>query len=165
MKNNWSALQKNGNIRFSMLPPGEYTFLVRGVDAFNDDKPIVYTYKFEIKPYFYEMWWFWITSFIVFLLILIFIIRLRTYQLRIRERKENKINNTILELKLKAIQSKMNPHFIFNSLNNIIYLLNSERHKEAEDLLHDFSLLLRQFLESSDQTVIEIRDEFEILDL
>lgn len=165
MMNGWSPLQKNGNIRFSMLPPGEYTFQVRGVDAFNDDKPIVYTYKFEIKPYFYEMWWFWITSFIVFLLILIFIIRLRTYQLRIRERKENKINNTILELKLKAIQSKMNPHFIFNSLNNIIYLLNSERHKEAEDLLQDFSLLLRQFLESSDQTVIAIRDEFEILDL
>ena len=165
MMNGWSALQKNGNIRFSMLPPGEYTFHVRGVDAFNDDNPIIYTYKFEIKPYFYEMWWFWITSFVVVLLVLIFIIRIRTSHLRDRERKENKINNTILELKLKAIQSKMNPHFIFNSLNNIIYLLNSERHKEAEDLLQDFSLLLRQFLESSDQTFISVKDEFEILDL
>lgn len=159
----WSNIQKNGNIRFSMLPPRDYIFQVRGIDAYNDPQPKTEYFKFHIKPYFYETWWFILLSILVFTLIVIYLIRI--YQLRVRERKEHRISNTILELKLKAIQSKMNPHFIFNSLNNIIYLLNSNQVKAAEDLLHDFTLLLRQFLESSDQTFITIKEEFAIIDL
>lgn len=165
LPNTWSSIQKASDIRFSMLPPGDYIFQIRGVDAYNDSHPKINTYKFRIKPYFYETWWF-ITLFLICLtLIIIYLVRFRIYQLRVRERKEHRISNTILELKLKAIQSKMNPHFIFNSLNNIIYLLNSNQVKAAEDLLQDFSLLLRQFLESSDQTFISLKEEFAIIDL
>lgn len=165
LPNQWSKIQKNDNIRFSMLPPGNYNFQIRGVDAYNDAFPKIQSYSFRIKPYFYETWWFLCLIILFILFISIYIIRLRIYQLRVRERKEHRISNTFLELKLKAIQSKMNPHFIFNSLNNIIYLLNSNQVREAEDLLQDFSLLLRQFLQSSDQTFISLQEEFAILEL
>lgn len=161
----WSNLQKNGKISFTMLPPGDYVLKVRCLDGFNDANPIEIAYPFNIEPYFYETNWFVIFIFVLSILLIYLIVKLRTKRLSRRQSEENKINNTILELKLKAIQSKMNPHFIFNSLNNVIYLLNSERYQEAEDLLQNFSLLLRKFLEKSDLTFTSVRTELEILQL
>lgn len=59
----------------------------------------------------------------------------------------------------------MDPHFIFNALNNIIYLLNAEKYHEAEELVQDFSLLLRRFLEKSDSTFLSVGEELAIIDL
>lgn len=165
LPNEWSNLQKEGTINFTMLPPGDYSLKVRCLDGFNDAKPIELAYAFHIAPYFYETSWFIIFSSILLILLVYLIVKLRTRRQSKRQLEENKINNTILELKLKAIQSKMNPHFIFNSMNNVIYLLNSERYQEAENLLQNFSLLLRRFLENSDLTFISIKNELEILNL
>ena len=165
LPNEWSNLQKEGTINFTMLPPGDYTLKVRCLDGFNDAKPIELAYAFHIAPYFYETSWFIIFFSILLILLVYLIVKLRTKRQSKRQSEENKINNTILELKLKAIQSKMNPHFIFNSMNNVIYLLNSERYQEAENLLQNFSLLLRRFLENSDLTFISIKNELEILNL
>ncbi|MEN9441838.1 MAG: hypothetical protein RLZ33_1915 [Bacteroidota bacterium] len=165
LPNEWSNLQKEGTINFTMLPPGHYVLKVRCLDGFNDSNPIELSYPFHIAPYFYETSWFIIFTSILIILLIYFFIKLRTKRHSKRQLEENKINNTILELKLKAIQSKMNPHFIFNSLNNVIYLLNSERYPEAENLLQNFSLLLRRFLENSDLTFISIKNELEILNL
>src|SRR5574343_145491 len=165
LPNEGSNLQKDGTINFTMLPPGDYVLKVRCLDGFNDNNPIELSYPFHIAPYFYETSWFIIFTSIVIILLIYYYIKLRTKKHSRRQLEENKINNTILELKLKAIQSKMNPHFIFNSLNNVIYLLNSERYPEAENLLQNFSLLLRKFLENSDLTFISIKNELEILNL
>lgn len=157
----WSKPQKESTVSLKMLPPGDYTFSIRGIDSFNDADPEVLSYNFIIKPFFYETIWFKISlglfiGFVVFLLV----------RFRIRkEAEKNKIMNTIMELKLKAVQSRMNPHFIFNSLNSIIYLLNTEKYEEAEQLLQDFSLLLRRFLEKSDSSFITIEEELEIIRL
>lgn len=161
----WSKPQKDGTINFSLLPPGNYTFKIRCIDGFNDANPIVKSYSFVILPYFYETWWFYTFILLFLILSIALIIRIRTKRITKRQNEENKINNTILELKLKAIQAKMNPHFIFNSLNNVIYLLNSEKYDEAEDLLQNFSLLLRKFLEKSDHSFISLKSELDILQL
>lgn len=165
LPNEWSNLQKEGTINFTMLPPGDYVLKVRCLDGFNDSNPIELSYPFHIAPYFYETKWFIVLTSSLIVLLIYFFIKLRTKQQSKRQFEESKISNTILELKLKAIQSKMNPHFIFNSLNNVIYLLNSERYPEAENLLQNFSLLLRRFLENSDLTFISIKNELEILNL
>lgn len=157
----WSRPQKQSSVSLRMLPPGDYVFSVRGIDCFNDPNPIVLSYSFTIKPFFYETILFKI-SLSVLLAVSIFLL------VRFRMRKEvekNKIANTILELKLNAIHAKMNPHFMFNVLNNIIYLLNVEKYDEAEQLLQDFSLLLRRFLEKNDSSFISIEEELDILKL
>lgn len=161
----WSNMQATGEVSFKMLPPGRYVFKIRAIDGFNDDVPQVRRFAFEILPHFYETTWFRILFTVWLVIAAVLINRYRYYVIRRKERQENNISNTILELKLKAIQSKMDPHFIFNALNNIIYLLNAEKYQEAEDLLHDFSLLLRQFLEKSDHTFLSLREELAIVDL
>jgi len=161
----WSSLQKSGSISFKMLPPGNYKLSIRAIDGFNDADPEIKSYSFRIKPYFYETSWFRVLVILLFIIAVIAVSRYRYFKVRQKEIRENRINNTILELKLKAIQSKMNPHFIFNALNNIIYLLNAEKYLEAEDLLQDFSLLLRKFLEKSDHTFLSLNEELTIIDL
>ena len=135
------------------------------VNAFNDRHPNVISYSFEIKPYFYETAWFRVASIILLLLLIILLVRLRIAYISSKDRHLNSINNTILELKLKAIQAKMNPHFIFNALNNIQYLIVLKELELAETAINEFSQLLRKFLQQSDQSFVTIEEEFEMLRL
>lgn len=157
----WSTPQKSNSVTLKMLPPGNYTFSVRGIDSFNEADPKVLSYNFTIKPFFYETRWF---RGILILFSAIGIVLLVRYRIR-KESEKNRISNTILELKLNAIHSKMNPHFMFNALNNIIYLLTIEKYAEAEQLLQDFSLLLRRYLEKNDSSFILLQEELDIIEL
>jgi ligand-binding sensor domain-containing protein len=161
----WSKLEKTPSISFKMLPPGKYKLKIRAVNAFNDKHPPEIIYAFEIKAYFYETAWFRVTSIILFLLLIILLVRLRIAYVSSKDRHMNSINNTILELKLKAIQAKMNPHFIFNALNNIQYLIVLKKLDLAETAINEFSQLLRKFLQQSDQSFVTVEEEFEMLRL
>jgi ligand-binding sensor domain-containing protein len=163
--NEWSPLQKNGNVQFTLLPYGKYIFYVRSIDGSNQTNPNVTRYSFEILPFYYETNTFRIVSLVLLFTIGYTLIRKRTKAVRKKEKNETELTNTMLELKLKAIQSKMNPHFIFNAMNNIIYLLQSNKTKEAEDLLNTFSQLLRIFLDKNESIYITIKDEFYMLKL
>jgi sensor histidine kinase YesM/ligand-binding sensor domain-containing protein len=160
----WEQMRKNGNVRISFLPPGDYTLRVRALDAYNDPDPQIVTYHFTIKPYYYETWWFRSLVIVVALTAITLIIRNRISGRRKKEIHENTINNNILELKLKAIQSKMNPHFIFNTLNNIQYLIVLGRKEAAENALTEFSLLLRKFLQQSDRSFVRLNEEMDIIE-
>ncbi|MDX2191234.1 MAG: PAS domain S-box protein [Bacteroidota bacterium] len=73
------------------------------------------------------------------------------------------LSKQISELKLMALRSVMNPHFIFNSLNSIQYFISSNDRKNAINYLSMFSKLIRGVLNSSVQTKISLEDELEIL--
>ncbi|MDF3027701.1 MAG: signal transduction histidine kinase, LytS [Fluviicola sp.] len=163
IKEEWSIPTKKGEISFKMLPPGEYKVYMRGIDGFNDHNPDEIVYDFKIEKHIYETLWFRLLAFgLVFLLI--FLITYKRIQIsKDQELKDSEHKNTMFELKLKAIQAKMNPHFIFNCLNNIQYLIVMGKQEEAEYALSDFSSLLRKFLQQSDNSFITLRDEVELL--
>lgn len=157
----WSAPQKNGEVVFNMLPPGKYEFLVRCLNSANENTPVVVTYKFEIKPFFYETIGFIIAGSLLLLGVIVLIV------IAISKRTIEKSNtkNTILELQLNNLQSRLNPHFLFNSLNNVVYLLTEKKYTDAEKFLTDFSLLLRKYAEKTDTVISPLSVEIEILDL
>lgn len=163
IKEEWSTPSKKGEISFKMLPPGEYRVYMRGIDGFNDHFPNEIVYEFKIEKHIYETLWFRLIAFgLVFLLI--FLLTYKRIQIsKDQELKDSEHKNTMFELKLKAIQAKMNPHFIFNCLNNIQYLIVMGKQEEAEYALSDFSSLLRKFLQQSDNSFIPLRDEVELL--
>ena len=69
------------------------------------------------------------------------------------------------ELKMTALQSQMNPHFIFNSLNSINnFVLKSEVEK-ASDYITKFSRLIRVILNSSSSPTSTLSEELGILSL
>lgn len=69
------------------------------------------------------------------------------------------------ELKMTALQSQMNPHFLFNSLNSINnFVLKSEVEK-ASDYITKFSRLIRVILNSSSSPTSTLAEELGILAL
>jgi sensor histidine kinase YesM len=88
---------------------------------------------------------------------------LRVRQLEKTQKERNELNNRIAELKLNALQSQMNPHFVFNVLNSIQdgYLNNDIM--QANRYMSDFAKLMRLFLESSDEKYITLKKELELL--
>jgi two-component sensor histidine kinase len=88
------------------------------------------------------------------------------YRVRIRQLEHQEaIKRQIKELEIKAIRSQMNPHFIFNALNSIQSLVNSNQYKEANIYLAKFSVLLRGVLNNSEQSLVTLSDELEAVRL
>ncbi|GAB4000817.1 hypothetical protein GCM10028807_54940 [Spirosoma daeguense] len=71
----------------------------------------------------------------------------------------------IAELEMLALRSQMNPHFLFNSLNAIEYLVLKGKPNEASLYLSRFSRLLRLILNHSREETIPLADELKALQL
>jgi len=72
---------------------------------------------------------------------------------------------TLLEkdqIKQKLLVTQMNPHFIFNSIDNIQGLIQDKQDKEAVSYLTKFSKLTRQILENSNENYISLSEEVEM---
>ncbi len=78
--------------------------------------------------------------------------------LKARQQKE------LVGLKLKSIQSQLNPHFMFNALSSIQNLMNKNDIEGANRYLGKFSGLTRKVLDSSDAEMISLDDELKILE-
>lgn len=67
------------------------------------------------------------------------------------------------ELKLKALRSQMNPHFIFNSLNAIQSYVASSNNVDAIKYIAQFAQLMRQILENSNQVAIPLEEQINFI--
>lgn len=72
-------------------------------------------------------------------------------------------NKKIGELKLTALRSFMNPHFIFNALNSIQYFIATNDRLNAINYLSTFSKLIRGILTHSVDNKISLADELELI--
>ncbi len=71
----------------------------------------------------------------------------------------------LAELKITALKSQMNPHFIFNSLNSIkLYIIDNDK-DNAVYYLNKFSKLIRKILASTRVKKISLEEELDILKL
>ena len=82
-----------------------------------------------------------------------------------REEEKNKLNQEIEVVKARAFRAQMNPHFIFNSLNSIRSFIIKNESDKASEYLADFAELVRNILEYSDEEVISLEEEIEVLKL
>lgn len=73
--------------------------------------------------------------------------------LRVQQRAE-------LESRIQALQSRIRPHFLFNSMNIIASLIGSDPDK-AESVVEDLSDLFRHAL-TSNHTLVPLRDELNL---
>ena len=65
----------------------------------------------------------------------------------------------MIETKLRALRSQLNPHFIFNCITSIKNLIQKKDLRSAESFLHLFSKFLRDILEQSFEKSISIERE------
>ncbi|MQL53303.1 histidine kinase [Desulfofundulus thermobenzoicus] len=66
------------------------------------------------------------------------------------------------QLELRALQSQVNPHFLFNTLNAACRLAMIEGASQTEELIHALSRLLRHTLRKIDQ-IVPLREELDYI--
>jgi PAS domain-containing protein len=85
---------------------------------------------------------------------------------RLKHEKEiMRANKQLGELRLMALRSVMNPHFIFNCLNSIQYYIMESDQKNAVMYLSTFSKLIRAILNNSVHNKVRLAEELETLRL
>jgi ligand-binding sensor domain-containing protein/anti-sigma regulatory factor (Ser/Thr protein kinase) len=157
IEKNWTEDGRT-EVAYNGLPPGQYTFMVRALTpdgkVMLNSAPIL----FHIHPAFWQTWW---ARLLLLLLIagviyLLFKRRVRAIQQKVFLKQQ------MIELESRALQSQMNPHFIFNSLNAIQELVIREDSTAAYQYLSKFSKLLRMVLLHSEHRLIPLTDELEM---
>lgn len=71
-----------------------------------------------------------------------------------------KVRSIQLEADLRNLRSQLNPHFLFNTLNNIYSLIAIDKNK-AQDSVHRLSNMLRYVLYEDDRKFVPINKELE----
>ncbi len=87
------------------------------------------------------------------------------YYERFRERdmRAAQLKEQLAQAELQALRSQLQPHFLFNTLNSIASLMHEDV-DAADDMLADLSLLLRVYLNCSDEPVVPLRREITLLE-
>ncbi len=157
---NWNINNYESNqITYSALAPGNYTFYLKVENQGVFSEPI--SFSFTIAAPFYARWWFIAIIVILFLGIVFIVYR---WQLNIQRKKSQQINE-LNASKLTAIQSQMNPHFIFNSLNSIQDLILKGDVEHSYSYITTFSNLVRRTLSYSEKDFIDFDQEIKLLEL
>ena len=73
-----------------------------------------------------------------------------------------KLNQSKSQAELQALQSKINPHFLYNALNAIVSLIHEDPDK-AEEMTLKLSKLFRYSINSTQENFCLIKEEIEIL--
>lgn len=108
--------------------------------------------------YFVAYYGFWdITLYLIVFLLLTTLIKLARAWFVVKQlEKENTENQ------LKVLRSQLNPHFLFNSLNNI-YSLARKKDEQTPDTVLKLSDILRYVIYDSDQDEIDFESEIEFM--
>ena len=82
-------------------------------------------------------------------------------QLRTQQLEKERALKLLTEARLSALESRLQPHFLFNSLNNISALI-SENPPLAEEMIQRLATLLRVSLDAHTGRHLALRDEIRL---
>jgi hypothetical protein len=83
--------------------------------------------------------------------------------LNIRISKTKKLELDLITLELKSLKNQMNPHFLFNALNNLQSIIFTHGAEQANLYLCKFSTLMRLTLEITRNNTISLKDELKYI--
>jgi len=78
------------------------------------------------------------------------------------EQKRQELEKNQTEAELAALRSQINPHFLFNTLNNIYSLIQIDQDK-AQEAVHDLSGMLRYVLYESSNDFVPMEKEISFI--
>jgi hypothetical protein len=152
------TIASSTNVIFQNLRNGIYTFRLKVCKQSSQcSKPI--EFKIIIKGHIWEHPLF-VTAFLILALGMSFLIIIWRKNVRM---KRIELDYQLITLEQKALQSMMNPHFIFNSLGSIQNYLLQNKSGEAGLYLSQFARLIRQNLNATNAASINLEEEIDRL--
>lgn len=144
---------------YTDIKPGEYIFEVKAEqgNGFSD----VAVFSIVINPPWWATWWFRTICVIAMISLITFLIRNRIQLIR----KEADLKHRISTTEMMALRAQMNPHFIFNCINSIDAMIQSNDKYRATTYLNKFAKLIRNILDSSSHHKVPLSKDVETLRL
>lgn len=143
---------------YSNLPPGTYTFKVAATEneAF-DDEP-VQAYSFVVRAPYWRQWWFILLCILLAATASAWLIRQRDKRLE----RESTLKREKIESQFEALKSQINPHFLFNSFNTLITIIEEDP-GTAVEFVEKLSDFYRSILQYREMEVISLQEEVELV--
>ena len=154
-----SQITRDREVMLTDLDPGEYLFRIR---AFTGNAPGEEQWT-EIPFNVHAPIWQrpWAIALAVLLSIGIFHLFLRQRDRRLRERE--RMEQEKVRFQLEALRSQVDPHFLFNSFNTLMELIESDAGK-AVDHVEKLSQFFRNILQVRDKELITVEEELRLLE-
>ncbi len=150
---------RDHNTTFPNLPPGPYVFKVKA--AVNEDfrYSTVLTYSFFIHKPFWKTTWFYLLALLVFGLLVFYFLHIRIRLVRYEQEKEKQK----LVAQLDVLRNQLNPHFLFNSFNTLMNIIDKDKHLAMEfaEKLSDF---YRELVMLQDKEMVTVEEEVSLLE-
>jgi ligand-binding sensor domain-containing protein len=152
----WRATH-DPRVNFPMLQPGTYTFEVEATDI-GGNLSARQRRTFVIPSWWQQNWIYGIGAVLAVALLLATVALYGRY-IRRRER----MRNAFTDLRLRALQAQMNPHFVSNTLVAVQSLITEGRGAAAKEYLALFADLSRRYLDASHLKYVPLEAELEML--
>ena len=161
---NWSNWSPTKTVNLTYLPPGDYQLQVELKDLHFGKSNAIELLTITIAPPFWKSWWFILVSLSSFMVLSYLIIKRRIATITKQEKAKGEMQKRMAETKMEALQSQMNPHFIFNAMNSIQNFIMDNNTDEALLYMGEFSKLIRLTLNHSSKIKISLAEEIKYLE-
>lgn len=139
---------------YTRLPPGEYVFRVQTSTGGPFDALAERSFAFQVSTPFYKRWWFIAWSALAFAGLAFAGIRYRESRIR----RQAGLRRERLEMQFEVLKSQINPHFLFNSLNSLLAIIEKDP-REAARFVEDLSEFFRSVLTFRERESIPLKEE------
>ncbi|MBI1221070.1 MAG: hypothetical protein GC180_00575 [Bacteroidetes bacterium] len=163
MNKEWMKAPDNGILNLGNLPPGEYTLMAAAYNRANKAYSEKKSLHIIIARPFWMSTWFYISIISLFLILVSSYFRWKMASAFKKQNAAMEVTRQLSESRYLAFQARMNPHFIFNSLNAIQYFITQNDKKSSLIYLSKFARLLRLVLDHTKALKVPLNEEIQML--
>jgi len=140
------------------LPPGRYTFRVQTSEHGNFDNVLETSWAFVIDPPFWWRWWFVLLCAAMIGGVFFAFVHSRERRLQ----REAQWKRERVESQFESLKSQINPHFLFNSFNTLITIIE-ENPPVAVEYVEHLSDFYRSIMAYRERDFISVQEEMELV--
>jgi ligand-binding sensor domain-containing protein len=145
-------------VNFPRLLPGTYTLQVRSSANGRFDNSDQATIRFTIRSPFWKTWWFIMLASAMAVLLIYAIMQQRVLQLK----KWEGLKQEKIKAELQTLRAQVNPHFLFNSFNTLMGVIEDNPEKALE-YTEQLSAFYRNMLTYRETDLIPLSEEAKLL--
>lgn len=158
--NDW---ERGNSIILQSLKSGDYIVTCQAIDK-ETSNSYQREVTFHINTPFWLSIWFIAICVILLVLLVYWAISYRFNQQKQKQEEKNRLTREIADLHIQSLQSQMNPHFVFNSLNSIQNFILLNKPDDAIKYLGTLGGIIRMNLEYISEEYISLSDEIRFLE-
>lgn len=158
---NWTDI-KGEDINLVNPGYGKYTIKIRAKTTSSDfSRPV--EFGLRITRPFWTRWWFVLLTITGIIYAVVFVSRKRLKYILNRKDKEHEMKVRFMKSEYKALNALMNPHFVFNTLNNVQGLINKNDKLAANEYIRVIADLVRQNMHNISKELIPLQKEIDLV--